>query len=61
MRLRLLFTLGLALCMTAMAAPKECPRCRRHSSFTREMTPATAVSPVDSEHSTLLVTRLLYI
>jgi hypothetical protein len=60
MRLKLLFTLGFVLCLRTLAAP-EGTRCGRHSSACNAVIPATAVTPVNGEHSTLLISRLLYI
>lgn len=60
MRLKL-FTLGLVLCISALAAPNECARCGRHSSAGKPVTPATAATPVTGEQSTLLLDHLLYI
>jgi hypothetical protein len=61
MRLKLLITLGLVLTLSTFAAPNECARCGRHSSVCKSATPATAVTPVHGEQSTLLISRLLYI
>ena len=69
MRLKL-FTLGLVLCISALAAPNESARCGRHScagkpvtSTTVPVVPATstAATPVTGEQSTLLLNHLLYI
>lgn len=60
MRLKL-FTLGLVLCISALAAPNECARCGRHSSARKPVTPATAATPMAPEQSSLLISRLLYI
>jgi len=62
MRLKLLFTACLALTLSTFAAPRECSRCGRHSSVSTTLpVPAAAVTPVNGEHSTLLISRLLYI
>ena len=60
MKLRL-FTLGLVLCISALAAPNERARCARHSSACKPVTPATAAMPSTSEQSALLISHLLYI
>jgi len=66
MRLRLLFTLGLVLCMATIASSNECLRNCRHAtacpgSKATGVQAETPAQPVDGEYSTLLVSKLLYI
>jgi hypothetical protein len=62
MRLKFLFTLGLVLTLSTFASPNESTRCGRSvSKQATTTTPPTAVTPVNGEHSTLLISRLLYI
>ena len=62
MRLKL-FTLGLVLCISALAAPNEWTRCGRHSSASKPATGTiapTATTAATTEQSSLLISRLLY-
>ena len=57
MRLKLLFTLGLALCLSTFASSNECAR-HEHKTGTKVV---TRVAPESNEYSTLVINKLLYI
>jgi hypothetical protein len=58
MRLRLLFTFGLVLCLSTIATSNECLRYGHHATGVKAANPAP---PINGEYSTLLVSKLLYI
>jgi hypothetical protein len=58
MRLRLLLTFGLVLCMATIATSNECSNYCRHAVVQPKPAPAAEVT---GEYSTLLVNKLLYI
>lgn len=77
MRLRLLFTLGLVLCLSTIATSNECARYGHQAGGCKaacgklpegsggnssgESEVTTPAQPVNGEYSTLLVSKLLYI
>jgi hypothetical protein len=60
MRLRLLFTFGLLLCLSKFGSSNECARCR-HAAGEKTTQLAPAATTGDAEYSTLLIPKLLYI
>jgi hypothetical protein len=59
MRLRLLLTFGLILCLSKFGTSNECSR--RHSAGEKTTQVAPADKTGDAEYSTLLIPKLLYI
>jgi hypothetical protein len=65
MRLRLLFTIGLVLCLSKFGSPNECTAYRKAvATKDPKETPIAhpaAAGDANTEYSTLLIPKLLYI